>query len=284
MSARGPSTVSSELVSAQDWGLLYGYGLFETLCAYRGVLVFLEEHVDRMLASAFALGFENTPPREQIINQARAFAHDFGRRVVRITLTAGNTDAGVAPALVLAQRAVPYTAAQRANGVVVRIAPGVRDERSTLVCHKTLNQLQNVLAWREGERLGYQESLFLNTLGCLAEGSRSNVFVVKEGAVSTPPVQSGILPGITRRKIMELLREEGIAVRESAITKDELFACDECFLTNSVMEVMRVAQIGQQRLPSSVPGNVTAVAATAYTRIVQAAVVSCGVRESALQC
>jgi branched-subunit amino acid aminotransferase/4-amino-4-deoxychorismate lyase len=266
---------SPQFVEVQDWGVLYAYGLFETMRAYSGVLLQVEEHVDRMLASALALRFEKTPPREVILDRACKFARDLGDRVVRVTLTAGNPDTGLASGLILMERAISYTAAQHTNGISIRIDPCVRDERSPLVRHKTLNQLQNFLAWRDAQSLGYQESVFINMSGQICEGSRSNIFIVKAGQVLTPPRESGILPGITRRRVIALLQDHGIVVREAPITPDALCTCDECFVTSSVMEVMPVTRIGEQHLPRPLPGNITSVAATAYTRMAHAAAESC---------
>lgn len=250
-------------LDGRDWAVLYGYGLFETMRTVDGVPAGLDRHLDRMLASAAALGIA-APPREELARRVRAFCGRLaGRdRVVRVTLTAGNPDAGLVPSVLLTDRAVPYTPADHAEGIAVRIATALRDERSALVRHKTLNQMTNVLEWQTALRHGCREALFFNGRGHLAEGTRSNVFLVRDGRVTTPPVTAGILAGLTRAAAIELLRGSGVAVREADVTRDALGACEECFLTNAVMGILPVRRIGGAAL--SAPGAVTALAAARY--------------------
>jgi branched-subunit amino acid aminotransferase/4-amino-4-deoxychorismate lyase len=186
-----------------------------------------------------------------------------------MTLTRGNPDNGLASSLFFGDRAPLYADSDRAAGIAVQIAPARRSETSQVVGHKTLNQLENILAWRAAQRSGCRESLFFNTAGHLAEGSRSNVFAVKEGRVFTPATSCGILPGITRRAVIAVLREAGAQVHECALTLEELLACDECFLTSAVMEVMPVSRIGNRQLQQPVPGPLTGFAATSYRAVLR---------------
>jgi branched-chain amino acid aminotransferase len=253
-------------LSPDDWGVLYGFGLFETVRVYDGRAVFLDEHIDRLLASAALFGFDDGPGRPDIVDAAATYCRAFDDRVVRMTLTRGNTDAGLAPSLFFGERPSPYTDADRAAGVAVHITTTRRNETSPIAGHKTLNQLDNILAWREAQQHGCRESLFLNTSGHLAEGSRSNVFAVRNGEVFTPATSCGILPGITRRVVIAALRDAGVSVHECAMTLDDLLACDEWFLTSAVMEVMPVSRIADRHPRPPVPGatSISALAASAY--------------------
>ena len=253
-------------VSEYDWGLAYGYGLFETVSLYRGVPFLLHQHVDRMLTSAGELGFETVPSRGELMDRVHAFCRDrhSPEGVIRFTLTYGNPEAEVRPALFFTERPVGYTKADYVTGIPVGLATTIRNERSPLVRHKTLNQMESLLAWRDAVRRGFRETLLFNTQGYLAEGTRSNVFIVKDGNVYTPSVGCGILAGITRNIVNGLLKRAGLPVREELITRDDLLACDECFLTNSVMAVLPVNRIEDRRLVGSMPGEVTGLAAASY--------------------
>jgi branched-subunit amino acid aminotransferase/4-amino-4-deoxychorismate lyase len=233
---------------ADDWGLLYGYGVFETCRVYDGMPFMLDEHLARMFDSLAALDIIGVPSIVDVGRRTRAHCAEWRERLVRITVTAGNPDAAVPPALLLTDREVRYTPADQLAGLRLGLAHSRRDEGSPIVRHKTLNQLQNVLECHDAMRRGYAEALFFNRAGALAEGARSNVFVVRDGEVVTPPVEAGILPGIARGLVMTRLRAIGIPVREADVTRDELWACDECFLTNSHMEVMPVTHLADRPL------------------------------------
>jgi branched-subunit amino acid aminotransferase/4-amino-4-deoxychorismate lyase len=270
----------TRLVAADDWGVLYGYGLFETVRVYAGRLFRLSDHVDRMLHAAAALGFDEAPQRDvlfaRICNRCRTMANG----VVRVTLTVGNPDVGRPPTLFFSKRNLPYTNGESHTGLAVAMAVERRDERSALVRHKTSNQLQNIIAFRDAKAKGAAEALFFNSRGHLAEGSRSNVFIVVKDKVVTPPVDEGILPGITRGVVLDVLRELRIPVAEDVVTSADLLDCDECFLTSSVMEVMPVSRIDTQKVWSA-PGTVTEAVAARYRERVRRETASAPSREPA---
>jgi branched-subunit amino acid aminotransferase/4-amino-4-deoxychorismate lyase len=266
-------------VSADDWGLLYGYGLFETLRTYHGFPFQLDRHVDRMLASARDLRFERVPSRTAILDEVSGFCRQAGDAVVRFTLTRGNDSLGQGPQLLVTQRPVAYTAAQYRSGVAVTIAATTRDAESPIVRHKTLNQLQNILAWRDAIDEGFDECLFLDNHRRLSEGSRSNVFVVSRGMVTTPARECGLLPGITRDTVIAILRDLDCPVSEQIVTLGELVRCDECFLTNSVMQVMPVNRIGQHLLPAG--GGIAHRVSVEYAKRVRRAAASRSVPQGA---
>jgi branched-subunit amino acid aminotransferase/4-amino-4-deoxychorismate lyase len=271
MSDHGTSSrlrIGGDELSKHDWGLLYGFGLFETVRVYDGIAALLDEHIERMSASAIALGFDVALERSEIASRAAAFCRSFRERLVRLTLTRGNPDLGLPASLLLSDRAVPYAMADKIAGIAIHIASTRRNETSPTVAHKTLNQLENMLAWRDALANGCRESLFFNTAGHLAEGSRSNVFIVSGNQVRTPAISCGILPGVTRRAVIAALSEAGVHVEEGELRLEELLACNECFLTSAGMEVMPVHRIGDRRL-STVSGPLTVLAAACYGAIVR---------------
>lgn len=252
------------MTADDDWGLLYGFGLFETLRVYDGVPMLLDEHLDRLFGSAGTIGLTIPAGRQELAARARELCAGLGERVVRVTVTYGNPDTGLAPRVLMSSRHPPDLTADRQHGVEVAVATSRRDERAALVRHKTLNQLQNVLEWQWARALGCRDALFLNGSGHLAEGTRSNVFLVRKGEVLTPSDDCGILPGITRRLVIDALRTAGVTVRETTVTWEDLLASDECFLTSAVMEVLPARVVGGRRFPDPCPGPVTIMAGGAY--------------------
>jgi branched-subunit amino acid aminotransferase/4-amino-4-deoxychorismate lyase len=183
-----------------------------------------------------------------------------------LTVTPGNPDQGDPPQVFLLDRAVPYTEVDYENGFAVVMHDEPRSEKSPLARHKTGNQMENLLAWRSARLRGFDEAVFLNTRGFVAEGTRSNVFMVSGNRVVTPPVEAGILPGLARERTLMTLREMGLDASEQNITWNELRNCDECFLTNSIMQAMPVKRIGDVALATR-----TGVAPSVRARLIEEA-------------
>jgi branched-chain amino acid aminotransferase len=266
----GALTQQVRVASEQDWGMLYGYGVFETVRVYDGVPFLLAEHLARMAASCVQLEIA-VPSTVALGRQIRDYCLRFRDRLVRVTVTAGNPDDGMAPSWLLSDRPVSYGAADYQHGIAVCVAASPRDELSPLVRHKTLNQLHNVLECHSAMRRGFRETLFFNRAGTLAEASRSNVFVVTDGTVITPDEGCGLLPGVTRATVLALLRHAGLRVIEGRVTRDALLSCDECFLTNAHMEVLPVSRIEDHLVNGGAPGPVAGLAHDAYRSAVKRA-------------
>jgi branched-chain amino acid aminotransferase len=133
---------------------------------------------------------------------------------------------------------------------------------------KTLNYLNNILAKIEAKQAGCIEAVMLNHRGEVAECTADNIFVVRDGIVSTPAPHCGILEGITRRTVMELAAGEGIAVRETVLTRFDLYTADECFMTGSGAEIVPVTRIDGRMIGNGLPGEVTARLRLAFARLV----------------
>lgn len=254
----------------EDWGLLYGYGVFETVRVYEGVPFLLDAHLARLARSAAALGLGDEWT-DGLTQRAGELCGRWQERVVRITVTGGNPDRGLSPRVLFQTRPVSYTPADWHAGIAVTVGGGQRDEHCLLCRHKTLNQLENLLAWRAAVRHGCRETLFFNRAGDLAEGSRSNVFLVKEGNVLTPALDCGILPGVTRRYVIDRLRAARVDVQESRIRREDLLAAEACFLTSAVMEVMPVRSIDDVCFAAPADHAVTQLARALYADGVRAA-------------
>jgi branched-subunit amino acid aminotransferase/4-amino-4-deoxychorismate lyase len=138
----------------------------------------------------------------------------------------------------------PYAAAFYGRGFTATIAKSTRrNEYSPLSRHKTTNFLDNILAKNEAQNLNADEAILLNTAGNIAEGTVTNIFLVKNRQVLTPCIEDGALPGIMRQKVLELCHTQNIPAQETSLTSKDLEHADEAFLTNSLMGVMPLAKV-----------------------------------------
>ncbi|MFZ5634918.1 MAG: aminotransferase class IV [Bacillota bacterium] len=245
------------VISAVDQGVLYGVGLFETIRVAGGRPRLLDRHLSRLFASAGELGLEVPFGQEELAGMASRTAEENGMAGggLRLTLTAGG--AFSRPAVFITARKSPYREDQYRTGIRAGFSTIKRNNRSPLVRHKTLNYFENIMARREAVAAGWDEAIFLNTSGDLAEGSVSNIFLVDRGKVITPHLQSGLLPGITRRRVLELCTSMQVPVKERRVDPAELARAEECFITNALVGVMPLTRVGDIIIGSGAPGEVT---------------------------
>jgi len=253
-------------ISVFDRGLTVGDGVFETIKVAAGVPFALTRHLDRLGASATAMGL--VTPREQMLREAaaavcRGVAHlDLAR--LRITLTSGPGPIGsarIAGRTTLLVTAAPFTARAGAESVVV--VPWRRNEHGATTGVKTTSYAENVVALAAAHRAGAGEALLVNTAGELCEGTGSNVFCVLDGVAVTPPLSSGCLAGVTRALVLAWYPD---AV-ERVLDPGELRRAEEVFLTASTRGVQAVEAVDGMRPggpAAMVPGPVTRAVAAAY--------------------
>jgi branched-chain amino acid aminotransferase len=260
-------------VSVYDGGWLHGAGLFETMRAHRGRVFRLDAHLDRLMDSAARLLFPIERPDLPLTIDFEALLreNELPDARVRLTVSAGSMREGAQqgdrPRLTVCVTASPlnnYPAELYAQGISVTIARCRQSALDPLAGHKTINYLPRLIALREAQAHRCAESLWFTPENLLAEGSISNVFVVKAGAIQTPPRDAPVLPGITRAVIMELARRESIDAREAALTINDLLDADEVFLTNSGMEVMPVIRVEKRDIADGKPGELSRRLLTLY--------------------
>ncbi|GAA2437449.1 aminodeoxychorismate lyase [Streptomyces macrosporus] len=239
-------------VSVFDHGLTVGDGVFETAKVVDGRPFALTRHLDRLAASARGLGLPE-PDADEVRRACAAVVEanpvPLGR--LRITYTGGlsplGSDRGDAPpTLVVAVGEIK----RRPDTTAVITVPWVRNERGALTGLKTTSYAENVVALARAHRQGASEALFANTVGRLCEGTGTNVFVVLDGELHTPPLDSGCLAGITRALVLEWL-----GAKETDLPLDVLTRAEEVFLTSSTRDVQAVHRIDDRELPA--PGPVT---------------------------
>ncbi|SED01736.1 branched-chain amino acid aminotransferase [Streptomyces sp. 3213] len=252
----GLQDIESARVSVFDHGLTVGDGIFETVKATDGKTFALTRHLDRLTRSARGLGLPD-PDLDEVRRGCAAVLDanpmPFGR--LRITYTGGHGPLGSdrgehGPTLVVALG----EASRRPDSTAVVTVPWTRNERGALAGLKTTSYAENVVALARAHQHGASEALFANTVGQLCEGTGSNVFVVLDGELHTPPVTSGCLAGITRA-----LTVEWTGAKETDLPLDVLERADEVFLTSSLRDVQAVHLLDDRQLPGAA-GPVTAKA------------------------
>ncbi|GHG20552.1 aminotransferase class IV [Streptomyces filamentosus] len=243
-------------VSVLDHGLTVGDGIFETVKAERGETFALTLHLERLTRSARGLGLPD-PDLDEVRRACAAVLEanpvELGR--LRITYTGGLAPLGsergdAGPGLVVAVGAT----SRRPDTTAVVTVPWTRNERGALTGLKTTSYAENVVALARAKADGATEALFGNTVGRLCEGTGSNVFVVLDGRIHTPPVSSGCLAGITRA-----LAAEWTGAVETDLPLEVLETAEEVFLTSTLRDVQAVHRVDGRRL-SAEPGPVTAKA------------------------
>lgn len=256
-------------VSPFDHGLLTGDGVFETLRVYRGVPFAWTRHIERLGRSASGLGL--VVPASGSLRAAADEVLEANGLVdarLRITLTGGPAPLGSErseqpPTVIVA--ASPPTPWPSAVSVVT--APWTRNERGAVASLKTISYAENVRALAYAHERKASEAVFANTRGELCEATGSNVFVVRDNVVLTPPTSAGCLLGVTRVLVLELCPEHGITAKEAALPLGALAAADEAFLTSSTREVQPIDAVDGTPLPAA-PGPLTARIAAAFAELV----------------
>jgi len=233
--------ISKEPQIPLDQGFLYGYGVFETINVAQGKPVFFEDHIARLKQSALAMGLSLTVHPDQIQADCQKIIakNEIKRGGLRVTLSKGLT----ADNLLITARENHYDCQMFEQGVKICTSDAVRNEKSRLVSIKSNNYLENLLILNEAKASGFSEAIFYNTQGYLAEGCMTNIFLIKNGTVCTPARDCGLLAGIVRNRVIQLLKANHIPVAEGYYTRAQLMAADEVFITNSLMEIMPVNQV-----------------------------------------
>jgi branched-chain amino acid aminotransferase len=254
-------------VSVFDHGFLYGDGIYETLRAYGGRIFMLQQHLTRLQRSAKLIGLEIPIAEKDWPNLLSDAIARNGLRdaYLRITVSRGTGEIGLDPGLcpkptvvIIAKPFQAYPAHLFARGVSL-VTTSVHRNLATALSPqiKSLNFLNNILAKQEATKAGAFDGVMLNAEGHLTECTTSNIFFVQHGRLCTPSVACGILDGITREVVLTLAKERGMPTEESAYTPEALRQAEECFLTNTTMELMPVRDVDQHLVGTGKPGPLT---------------------------
>ncbi len=269
--------MNKRAVSEYDRGLLYGDGIFETMRSYDGAIFRLEEHLDRLFGSADMVKIKMPLSKKEL--KRNIYAAIRKRRLkdasVRITVTRGEGSFRLSdeckkfdPTLIITARPFKgYPSRYYSCGITVDISAIRQNEFSPLSKIKSLSFLNYILGRMSARERGFDEAIFLNTNGYVAEAATSNIFAVKGKRIFTPSIDSGVIPGITRSCIIKIAQNIGMKVRERKIRAKELVSSDELFLTNSIAEVLPVVRVGRSRIGKGVPGKVTKLLHSCYRKM-----------------
>jgi branched-chain amino acid aminotransferase len=263
------------VVSVFDHGFLYGDGIYETMRAYGGRIFLLDKHLVRLRHSAEAISLQLPLSHEQIgeaLNESLR-VNKLLDAYVRLQLSRGPGEIGLDPALCPAPTMVivvkpfkDYPAEQYENGVSVAVVQTRRNHPLALnPAIKGTNFLNNILAKIESLKAGAYEGIMLNWEGYVAEGTISNIFTVKKDCLYTPHLDTGILEGVTRGLVLYLARRARIATKEAMLKPKDLTEADECFITNSTVEIMPVTVVDGRTIGDGKPGPVTKALMKSYT-------------------
>jgi branched-chain amino acid aminotransferase len=273
------------VVSVFDHGFLYGEGVYETLRTYNGQPFLFERHMQRLRTSAGMLALAVPLTDGEIDRRFRETVRaaglgdaPSGEAYIRILVTRGVGELSYDPSgcpdptvVVIVKPQIDPPPDVFASGVRVALVPVVRNHPGSVSpLIKSNNLLNNALAMQEAFRRGGYEGIMRNYKGELAECTQSNLFIVKDGAALTPPIDAGLLAGITRAFLFEVGAEIGVPVHEAVLRDADLFGADECFLTSTTRELVPIVKVDERVIGSGAPGPITRALLDGYRRKAQA--------------
>ena len=255
--------IDKACISVTDSGFLYGAGLFETMRSYNGVVFALKDHLDRLFFSARALSINRTYDRKYITDAIYKVlrANKLTEARLRLTLTNGpmsKPEQQRKPTLLItATKLQPYPAEYYKKGVLVVLCP-FRQNASEPTCgHKTTSYFSRMIALNSAHQKRASEALWFTTDNRLAEGSISNVFLVKDSALYTAPIETPVLAGVARKTVCQIALKNSIKLVEKELYIDDVLAADEIFLTNVIMQIMPVAAVEKHTVGDGRVGPIT---------------------------
>ena len=266
-------------VSVFDHGLLYGDGVFEGIRFYNDRVFRLPEHIDRLYDSAQAICLTIPLSPEQMTDALLETVRQNGLHdgYIRLIVTRGVGNLGLSPdrckvptVIIIAATIALYPEELYQKGLDVvtcatrRIAPAALSPSI-----KSLNYLNNILAKIEANHAGAGEGLMLNAQGYVAECTGDNLFIIRHGAIFTPPISAGGLRGITRGVVFDLAPQLGLKISEPNLTRHDLYTANECFLTGTAAEIIPVVRLDGRPIGDGKPGALTAKLIAKFRELTQ---------------
>ena len=255
--------IDKACLSVTDSGFLYGAGLFETMRSYNGTVFALEDHLDRLFSSADALSiiidYDRKYITDAIYNLLQANSLTDAR--LRLTVSSGpmslSEEKKQATLLITATQLQLYPKEYYEKGVLVVLCPYRQNPNDPTCGHKTTSYYPRMLALQTAHQKMAAEALWFTVDNRLAEGCVSNVFLVKDAIVYTPPLYTPVLAGIARKTVCRLALKKSIELAEKDLTIDDVLGADEIFLTNVIMQVMPVVQVEKHTVGQGTVGPLT---------------------------
>jgi len=257
------------VLSVFDHGFLYGEGIYETLRTYNGHLFCFDQHMRRLRNSArmieLVVPFTDDELLHQISDTIAAANLDGNEAYVRVLVTRGVGDltydlkATPKPSWVIIVKPLVAPSAEiYERGCKVVLVDVVRNHPGSVnPMIKSNNLMNQALAAQQAFKVDAFDAVMRNYRGELTECATSNLFIVKNNTVLTPPIECGLLPGITRELVFEVGHDAGIEVREDVLCDDDLFNADEAFLTSTTREVLPIVTVNDRAIGNGKPGTAT---------------------------
>ena len=252
-------------ISVFDRGFLYGDSIYEVCYSEDGKLKFYQEHLDRLYHSAHLLNLEILPPRKTITKQVVATLKKSNLldAYLRIIVTRGESIISLDPNTAFRNNLITivkpkpiYPSSYYKEGIDLILSKVLRNNPKAVDPNaKSGNYLNNVMAMSEARSIGYTDALMINHLGNITEGTSFNVYIIKDNIITTPPIEAGVLKGITRGKLLLICEQQAITCRETDITLSMLHQADEVFITSSTRKVIPIKKIDETLYTA--PGKMT---------------------------
>jgi len=267
--------IDKATISVSDSGFLYGAGLFETMRSHDGVVFALTDHLDRLFASADVLSINNPYDREYITEAIDKVlsANKLTDARLRLTLTngpmSGSEEQRKSTLLITATNFLSYPPEYYKKGVLVVLCPFKQNPIDPASGRKTTSYLSRMIALNLAHQKRAAEAIWFTLDNRLAEGCISNVFLVKDSVLYTPPVNTPVLPGVARKTVCMLAGQNSIKFIEKDLTIDDLLGADEIFLTNVIMQIMPITRVEKHTVSDGRVGDLTKKLQTSFDRLVK---------------
>ncbi|NIM06829.1 MAG: branched-chain-amino-acid transaminase [Armatimonadetes bacterium] len=267
-------------ISVFDHGFLYGDGVFEGIRVYNGRVFKLDEHLQRLYRGAKAIMLKVPQTPEQLKQTVLGCVSRSGLRdpYIRLVISRGKGDLGLDPnkcsdgagLIIIVDKIALYPRSIYEEGLrMITVMTRRNLHTATNPAIKSLNYLNNIIARLEVSQAGYMEGLMLNQEGYAAEATGDNIFIYRDGRLITPPVNVGILQGITRDVVIDLARQMGLETREERFTLYDIYTADECFLTGTAAEIVPVVELDGRQIGDGRPGEKTRQLTARFHEITQ---------------
>ncbi len=259
-------TKAEAKISVFDHGFLYGDGIFEGIRAYHGRIFKCKEHLDRLYESAktimLNIGISKGEMEEVLCSTLRK--NNLDNAYIRLVVSRGVGDLGLDPnncagasIICIADQIKIYPQEMYEQGLDVKTVAVRRTNPDSLSPRvKSLNYLNNIMAKIESTQAGVVEAIMLTQEGYVVEGTADNIFILRRGALLTPPLSSGCLEGVTRNAVIELAKKRGLEVREELFNRHDVYNAEECFLTGTAAELIPVVKADGRVIADGQPGEI----------------------------
>jgi branched-chain amino acid aminotransferase len=269
-------------ISVTDSGFLYGAGLFETMRSYGGVVFAIDDHLERLFASASVLSINNPFDKEYLTEAIYKVLESNKLTDARLRLTLSNGPMAEAEEerkptlLITATKLQPYPGEYYKKGVMVILSATRQNTFEPTCGHKTTSYFSRMITLNIAHQQRATEALWFTTDNRLAEGCVSNVFLVKDSVVYTPGIGTPVLAGIARKTVCEIASTNSIKLVEKDLNIDDVLGADEIFLTNIIMQIMPVTSVEKHIVGDGKVGAMTQRLQISYGELIES---QCGERK-----